>query len=352
MKPRNKRWRLVKTASLSALLLPTIAQASWAQSAEPEAPVVKSEAYILASTIEVEPAPLKDGEAVTANYAYGLFQRGWYLTAFAAATPLAEAGDTAAQTLIGVLFETGYGVDQDLAKAAQWYELAAAKNNPGAALRLAQFYLAGTGVEQDKKKAADLFEIAADAGDPAAVYNLALLYQEGEGRPHDEEKARKLLRQAADMNDPDAQYALGLSYLDGIGGISDPGQGAFWLGRAARRGNVSAQVYYGILRFQGKGLEPNEAEAADWFERAATAGNPVAMNRLARIYAYGRGRKQDPVAAASWHYAARSYGVSDLKLDGFVASLDKKTLAEARKKAEQYSTTLFAPTSDPTKPTP
>jgi TPR repeat protein len=317
-----------------------------AQSSETPKPVA------LLSPVEVSPPALPEGTKLNEDYVYSLFQRGWYLTTFAAATPLAEAGDTAAQTLIGVLFETGLGIAQDKAKAAEWYQLAAAKNDPHAAFRLAQLHLLGTGVKQDKKQAADLFEIAARAGNPEAKYNLALLYQEGEGRPYNEEKARALLKEAAELNDPQAQYVLGLSYLEGPGGFSDPSQGAFWLGRAARRGNTSAQVYYGILRFQGKGVAPDEKEAADWFERAAKAGNPVAMNRLARVYAYGRGREQDPVAAAAWHYAARALGVSDLKLDGFVAILNSDMLAEARKRAEQYTATVFAPSEDPSRASP
>ena len=307
-----------------------------------ESPVTK-----LKGPIEAGPPLLAEGETATADFAYGTFERGWYLTALALAIPLAEVGDTSAHTLVGVLYETGYGIAQDKAKAASWYELASSQNDPAAAQRLAQFYLLGTGVEQDKKRAADLFEIAAAAGNPAAKYNLAIIYQEGEGRPYNEKKARELLREAADLNDPEAQYSLGLSYLEGLGGAIDAGQGAFWLGRAARRGHVSAQVYYGILRFQGKGVEPDQEEAADWFERAATAGNPVAMNRLARIYAYGKGRSLDPVAAAGWHYVARTLGISDLQLDGFAESLDEETLSAARKKAEQYSATLLPPGTDP-----
>lgn len=306
----------------------------------------------LPSIVDAGPPKLAEGETATAETAYSAFQRGWFLTALGLATPLAEAGDKAAQALMGVLHEAGLGIKQDKAKAADWYSLAAAKGDRGSAMQLAQFYLLGTGVDVDKKKAADLFEQAAEGGNASALYNLAILYQEGEGRPFDEKKSRELLEQAAKLNDPEAQYALGLSYLEAQTGLNDPGLGAFWLGRAARRGHTSAQVYYGILRFQGKGVDPDEAEAADWFERAATAGNPVAMNRLARTYAYGRGREQDFAAAAGWHLIARTLGVSDFALDRIVESLDETTMDEARKLAEQYSATLMAPTADPAKESP
>lgn len=297
--------------------------------------------------IEAPLPQLEPGEPETAEFAYGVFQRGWYLTAVAVATPLAEKGDPAAQTLLGVLHETGLGIRQDKAKAAGWYEVATGSGDAGAALRLAQLYLAGDGVEQDKRRAADLFEIAANAGYPAAMYNLALLYQEGSGRPFNDRKARELLEQAAEREDTDAQYALGLAYLEAAAPEKDERRGAFWLGRAARRGHVSAQVYYGILRFQGKGVDPDENEAAEWFERAAGTGNPVAMNRLARIYAYGRGRDTDPATAAAWHYMARALGVSDLQLDGYVSSLEPEVLDTALEKASRLSVTFGTTDQDP-----
>ncbi|GAB4537382.1 MAG: hypothetical protein Tsb0019_38590 [Roseibium sp.] len=306
----------------------------------------------LRGIVDAGPPRLAEGEQATSATAYSAFQRGWFLTALGLATPLAEAGDTAAQALMGVLHEAGLGIVQDKTKAADWYGLAAAKGDAGSAMQLGQFYLLGTGVETDKKKAADYFEQAAESGNASALYNLALLYQEGEGRPFDEARARELLEEAAKLNDPEAQYALALSYLEAQTGLNDPGQGAFWMGRAARRGHTSAQVYYGILRFQGKGVDPNEAEAADWFERAATAGNPVAMNRLARVYAYGRGREQDYAAAAGWHLIARTLGVADFDLDRIVESLDETTMTEARKLAEQYSATLMAPSEDPARQSP
>ncbi|GAA0776753.1 sel1 repeat family protein [Roseibium denhamense] len=320
-----------------------------------EAPLVRDYTTTdktLKSIVDVGPPRLSDGEQATAVTAYSAFQRGWYLTALAIATPLAEQNDVAAQALLGVLHEAGLGIRQDKAKAADWYSLAAASGDNGSALQLAQLYLAGDGVDENKSRAADLFEQAAQTENASALYNLAIIYQEGEGRPFNEQKARDLLVEAAQLNDPEAQYALALSFLEVQGDETDARKGAFWMGRAARRGHSSAQVYYGILRFQGKGVEPDREEAADWFERAARAGNPVGMNRLARIYAYGEGRAQNNTAAAGWHLIARTLGVSDRTLDGLVGTLDDETLANAQKLAQQYSTTLMAPTANPARESP
>src|SRR5690606_36517161 len=94
------------------------------------------------------PLPLQaEGESV--DYAYGAFQRGWYLTALALATPRAEAGDAAAQTLVGFLYETGLGIKQDKATAASWYDLATNAGDKRAAIRLGLMMLTGDGVPQD-----------------------------------------------------------------------------------------------------------------------------------------------------------------------------------------------------------
>ncbi len=281
------------------------------------------------------PLPLPvEGETI--DYAYGAFQRGWYLTALSLATPRAEEGDTAAQTLLGVLYETGRGLPQDAEKAASWYSLAAANGNVKAALRYGLLLLNGIGVAEDRQKAGDMFQIAADADVPEAIYNLAGLYRTGEGRPYDPDTALELLQKAAELDDVDAQFELAQFRLDGPADVRDEARAAFWMGRAARQGHVGAQVRYGILRFNGRGVDPNEPEAADWFERAATSGNPVAMNRLARVYAYGRGRDVDLEKAAGWHLAARGLGVSDLQLDGILAGLDPDALAAAEAFAKDY----------------
>ncbi|WP_430511133.1 hypothetical protein [Pannonibacter phragmitetus] len=44
----------------------------------------------LVSLLEAGPPLMEPGEPIDANFAYGVFQRGWYLTAVAVATPLAE----------------------------------------------------------------------------------------------------------------------------------------------------------------------------------------------------------------------------------------------------------------------
>src|SRR4030095_14112632 len=58
------------------------------------------------------------------DLAYGAYQRGYYVTAFATATRrVEELKDVKAMTLLGELYANGVGIARDDKKAAEWYRL-------------------------------------------------------------------------------------------------------------------------------------------------------------------------------------------------------------------------------------
>src|SRR5262249_10589146 len=89
------------------------------------------------------------------DMAYGAFHRGFYLTAFDLAIAKAETGDRSAQTLIGLIYEGGYGVPRNFKEAASWYELSANAGDREAQFLLGMMYMDGRGVTSDLGKAAD-----------------------------------------------------------------------------------------------------------------------------------------------------------------------------------------------------
>jgi len=275
--------------------------------------------------------------AFSPDYAYGAFQRGWFLTAFARALDRAIAGDAAAQTLLGELLSRGLGVKQDLAAAVDWYRLAAGGGDPEAQYALARLYLEGQAVEQDLAKAADYFEQAARQGHAVGAREFAYMLLQGKGRDRNAMLAAAHLRRAAGLGDMEAQYALAGLYVEGVGVVADEAQAARWFGEAARNGHVAAQIEYAILLFNGRGVAADEAAAARWFREASTADNPLAQVRLARMLAEGRGIASDPAEAARWYLIARSRGVRDDFLEDWLASLDKTSLTAATAAAERWT---------------
>jgi len=87
-------------------------------------------------------APTATNLAQNVDLAYGAYQRGFYITAFAIATRrVEEKGDVRAMTLLGELYARGYGIARDDAKAADWYRLAADRGDREAMFALAMFHL-------------------------------------------------------------------------------------------------------------------------------------------------------------------------------------------------------------------
>ena len=168
------------------------------------------------------------------DVAYGAYQRGYFLTAFAEATKrVEENGDSHAMTLLGELYANGLGVSADDAKAAQWYKIAAERGDRDAMFALAIFHMTGRGGLHDRAESARLLAEAAKLGHAAAAYDLGLLYLDGQQFPQDYARAAELFRFAANAGNAEAQYALATLYKDGRGIEKDPVEAARLLGLAA-----------------------------------------------------------------------------------------------------------------------
>jgi TPR repeat protein len=272
------------------------------------------------------------------DYAFGAFQRGWFLTAFSLALEEAEKGDAVSQTLLGVLLSRGLGVKQDLGAAADWFRLAGEGGDPEALYALGQLYLNGQGVEQDTAKAAELFREAADAGHAGAARELGYLLLAGKGADKNAMLGAAYLSRAARLGDMDAQYTLAGLFVEGVGVVSDPAIAAEWYAEAAKNGHVGAQVEYAIMLFNGEGVDKDEASAAHWFGLAANADNPAAQIRLARMLAEGRGVPQDKAAAARWYLIAKSRGEENSYMEDWLRELDPAIREAAEKAARDWTT--------------
>ncbi|QQS11647.1 MAG: sel1 repeat family protein [Rhodospirillales bacterium] len=125
--------------------------------------------------------------------------RGDHATALQLLSPLAEAGDRAAQYELGTMRFTGKGVPRDEGDAARW------------------------------------FGRAAERGDERAQRVLGVLFDNGWGVARDHAIAARWYRRAAEQGDPEAQYALGEMCANGRGVAIDGIQAYAWLSLAASR---------------------------------------------------------------------------------------------------------------------
>lgn len=149
---------------------------------------------------------------------------------------------------------------------------------------LAESYYAGNnGVEQDFAKAADWYLRLAKAGDARAQTSLGLMYARGYGVTKNLAEAHRWWNFAAIQNDPGAQFNLALSHATGQGTAVDYERAARWYREAARRGHVQAQHNLGMLYHEGKGVPKDPRQAYYWMRVAALQGDTIAADALAGL---------------------------------------------------------------------
>jgi len=141
-------------------------------------------------------------------------------------TPEAQAAH-----LLGIMYNTGNGVEQDKVKSWKTLERAseagvkpatvlmqsfpieelqqiASGGSGAAALVLGQRYVQGIGVERDCKLAYELFKQAAESGQVGAYNNLGIMLEYGDGVKRDLAAAYENYKRAASMGHTDAQKSM------------------------------------------------------------------------------------------------------------------------------------------------
>ena len=100
--------------------------------------------------------------------AYAAHQKRDYAVALRLVRPMAEQGDARAESLLGLIYLEGHGVQRDEAEAMKWYRRAADQGDADAQLEIGDMYYEGRGVAQDYSEAARWYRLAADRGNASA----------------------------------------------------------------------------------------------------------------------------------------------------------------------------------------
>lgn len=133
--------------------------------------------------------------------------------AFKQACKMADHDCGYSQCLLGIMYENGVGVKQNISTAVEWYQKAATKGIAEAQYRLGRLYYVGKEVKRDPKKAAEWFNKAAEQGVGQAQFYLGKMYLKGDGVPRELRKARRWLHLAADRGIADAKELIASSHL-------------------------------------------------------------------------------------------------------------------------------------------
>jgi len=124
--------------------------------------------------------------------------------------PLAYQGNAEAQNMLGYMYRWGQGVEQDFAKAREWYRRSAEQGNPTAQNNLGLVYRYGLGVPKDYQKAYHWFLRAAEQGNAAGQNHLGLMYFKGEGVEKDYVQSYKWALLSAEQGMDPAIQALSM----------------------------------------------------------------------------------------------------------------------------------------------
>ena len=194
-----------------------------------------------------------------------------------------ETAADAALAMANSLDGAGGGISsKDLISAL---EDAALAGQPMALYQLGLMYESGEGVEKDPVKAFGYFsQIADEHADTAprgveadivaqSFLKVGEYYRNGlpeAGIPKNEAYSNKLIMHAASyFGDADAQFKVGEMYLDEKELGDNPLQSARWLNLAARKGHAGAQAKLGSMLFNGEGISADQVEGLMWLTVAS-----------------------------------------------------------------------------------
>jgi uncharacterized protein len=200
-----------------------------------------------------------------------------YRKAYALLLPLAEGGDTFAQTNVGYMLSQGLGVGKNEKEAIKWYEKAALKGDSNAQFNIGSMCETGRGIKQNYEKALEWYSKSAEQGNAFAQANLGSLYYNGSGVEVNYQKAAYWYSKSADQGYSLAQNFLGVMYIKGLGVKKDLDKGYKW-----------------ILKGAEQGLEVAQENAYAICYEAVQNDNAGAMHNLAYMCLNGWAGKQDP----------------------------------------------------------
>ena len=154
----------------------------------------------------------------------------------------AELGNPIAQYNLAMMYSNGESVYVDYQQAVYWFRKSAGQKFAPAQYRLGElYYFEKGGLERDLQKAIELFNLAAKQGDADAQMNLAMMCGTGEGLPLDKEQALSWILRARMGGNPIAHDYQKMLNASADGKFSASQQRLYWLEKAAELGIREAQ---------------------------------------------------------------------------------------------------------------
>ncbi|KAI8891444.1 HCP-like protein [Backusella circina FSU 941] len=217
-----------------------------------------------------------------------------------------------AQFLVGVHYERGIDVPQNLEKGKEYYCKSARQNFADAQAALGIRLIA----EEQYIQGVEWLEKAVVKGNSRAHVLLGILHEKGEGVEQNDDIALVHYKAAVEKNNSSAQYILGLIFYFGrLGRQKNYKEAIRLIKLSANSGFPYAQRVLGQLYQQGNlsidhsssvdsryRTRKNEKEAIRWYKRAAAGKDILALGILGNCHENGTGVDVD-YERALYYYA-------------------------------------------------
>ena len=217
------------------------------------------------------------------------------------------------------------------ATSYEWFLLAAEQGHAGAIYYCGYLNFEGQGINQDKAKAIDFYRRSAEMEFPMAQYQLGRVLLEGDGVEADPVAAVEWLKKAAAHGNAQAQWLLGTCYIDGRGVNTDFYLATMWLSAShtSHKGELKAlladEKYATYIKYlRGwKAMETRQYDVAKkLFHEVEKTGNPegLTMRSLCRAAetdkAIGKWRVFRTMKRAARKSGTAKYQLSQMYLKG------------------------------------
>lgn len=224
------------------------------------------------------------------NQGLGLYYSGKYVDAYILFQKAASKNYSEAYTLLGRMQMSGEGTPENYQEAIKTLQTAINLGDVKANLFLGNAYRLGYGVREDVNKAATLYKMAlpevikaADQGSAFWSYRLAICYYEGYGTTQNEDLGLRYYKTAANSNFVAAQYWLAKKFEQ----KKNYADAMIWYRKAAASGNLDAKYEIAMIYYVGRGVKEDNELAYSWFKEASDGGHIMSTGYLGRMHDKG-----------------------------------------------------------------
>ncbi len=231
--------------------------------------------------------------------------------------------DSEAQFNLGVIYEEGKEVDQNLIIAHNWYRKASEKGHGKAQNNFGVMYEEGKVVNRDLQIAKRWYQFPAEQGYVLAQLNLGAICLNFSNIYTKERKkhykgAIKWYSKAAEKSNAEALLRLGSIYQDRKGGLKNYKKAFQYYHKAIDQENLGAYNNLGTMYLLGQGVARDYKKALKLYHKAAWQNLAVAQNNIGEMYYYGHGVPEDYKKAVEWYSKAaeqnQAHGLYNLSL--------------------------------------